>query len=149
MNDTETREEDRAVLLVALEPRSYREAIGGAITTLRPDLVVEIVDPDDLVKETLRFRPELVLCSRKKHLTALAATNWIEYYYTDEEPSTVLVNGEREEMPALDLEGMLALIDRMLSAAHPAPDPDQDSPSSVVSMIESITAPPSPNPSTA
>lgn len=154
MDDTHTEGHDRfTILLVALEPRSYREAIGSAIAALRPELSVRIADPQDLVQETARFRSALVLCSRKKHLTAPAATQWIEYYADeDAQPPAVFVNGRREETPALDLEGMLALVDRTLAPQVQALRTDNALPSPIESLaetlIDSLADSPAPRPST-
>jgi len=51
-------------VLMAIEPRSYREVIGAAIRGLRPHLEVVIVDPDALEPEMARLDPELVVCNR-------------------------------------------------------------------------------------
>lgn len=143
MNATETRKEDSTILLVALEPRSYSQAIGWAIAALRPALSVRVVEPQDLVEETARFRPRLVLCSRKKHPSALAATGWIEYHFSDYGPPTVIVNDRREKTPALDLYDMLALIERTLAPPIETPQADHDLPSPIEylagSLIDSLT----------
>ena len=57
--------QEGTVLLVALEPRCYREAIGRIVAARRQALSVKIVEPDDLVAEAAWLRRGLVLCSRK------------------------------------------------------------------------------------
>ncbi|HET7479789.1 MAG TPA: hypothetical protein VFJ72_09795, partial [Rubrobacteraceae bacterium] len=106
MSATRMRQ-DNTIVFVAFEPRPYREIIGETLRTLRPMLYVSVVEPDDLVNQTARLLPALVFCSQKKHLTIPASTDWIEYYFTDEGPLTVLVNGRREETATLTIEGML------------------------------------------
>jgi hypothetical protein len=44
-------------VLMAIEPRSYREVIGEAIRGLRSHLEVAIVDPETLEPEMARFDP--------------------------------------------------------------------------------------------
>jgi hypothetical protein len=117
---TDKKEQGCSMLLVALELRSYSQVIGKAIASLRPALSVRIVDPENLLTETERLRPRLVLSSHKKHLIAPAAPDWIEYHFTDEEVPIVLVNGQREETPVRDLDDLLALIDRTLAASEDA-----------------------------
>ena len=58
-------------VLMAIEPRSYREVIGEAIRGLRPHLEVVIVEPDALEPEMARLDPELVICSQP----SIAAAN--------------------------------------------------------------------------
>jgi hypothetical protein len=70
-------------VLIAIEPRSYREVIRG----LRPHLEVAIVEPDAL-------EPELVICSRP----SVAATNgraaWIAFRPYDQ-PAAKIYVGDR------------------------------------------------------
>ena len=42
-------------ILVAVEPRAYRSAIGSAIQALQPLLEVTVVEPDELQAEMARF----------------------------------------------------------------------------------------------
>ena len=51
-------------VLVANDPRAYREAIAGALPRLR---LVEVfrAKPEELEREAVRVRPHLILCSRK------------------------------------------------------------------------------------
>ena len=47
-------------LIVAIEPRSYRQVIGQAIRALRPHVKVTILEPDTLGAGVRRLEPELV-----------------------------------------------------------------------------------------
>jgi hypothetical protein len=51
-------------VLVANDPRVYREAIADALPKLR---LVEafLAEPDELEQEAMRVQPHLILCSRK------------------------------------------------------------------------------------
>jgi CheY-like chemotaxis protein len=51
-------------VLVANEPRSYREAFAFAFRTLRPHVEAIVVEPEALEREALRLRPDLVVCDR-------------------------------------------------------------------------------------
>ncbi|HET7479025.1 MAG TPA: hypothetical protein VFJ72_05875 [Rubrobacteraceae bacterium] len=53
-------------VLVANEPRSYREAFTAAFQALRPHIESIAVEPEDLEQETIRLRPDLVVC---EHIT--------------------------------------------------------------------------------
>jgi hypothetical protein len=66
-------------ILIALEPRTYREAIGNAIRELKPHLEVTIVEPDMLCSEVGRLGTQIVLCSQRKPIDATGGTVWIDY----------------------------------------------------------------------
>jgi hypothetical protein len=52
-------------VVVAIEPRSYRQVIGRALRALRPHLVeVVVLDPDTLEAGVARMEPHLVFADR-------------------------------------------------------------------------------------
>src|SRR5215207_3162129 len=53
-----TNPDDRKRVVVAVEPRAYRTAIGSAIQALRPHREVTVVEPDELQAEMARFSIE-------------------------------------------------------------------------------------------
>src|SRR5947199_7579665 len=53
----------RLRLVVANDPRSYREAIATAIQRLQPDVEVMVVDPADLADQVERWRPHMAISS--------------------------------------------------------------------------------------
>jgi hypothetical protein len=53
----------RVCVLVANEPRVYREALAGALAALRPEASVVAVEPAELDGMVVRTRPDLVFCS--------------------------------------------------------------------------------------
>lgn len=137
MSATKTKSKE-STILVALEPRSYNQAIGEAIAALRPTLSVHVVDSEDLVQETAWLMPRLVLCSRKKHPIAPEETAWIEYRFPEYEPPTVLVNGQSEESPILDLNDIVSLIDRTLEQTAEAPEVDHEPASTIESLAGNL-----------
>ncbi|HET7270060.1 MAG TPA: hypothetical protein VFI90_03135, partial [Rubrobacter sp.] len=70
--------ERRMRILVANEPRSYREAFARVIQTLRPHIETIAVDPDALDSEALRLRPDLVVCGRVTPTVETVARCWME-----------------------------------------------------------------------
>ena len=63
--------EDKTMkILISIEPRSYREAIGEALRGLRSHLEVAVVEPEDLWEEVVRFEPALVIVDRPDTLQA-------------------------------------------------------------------------------
>lgn len=97
-------------VLVAMEPRSYREAIGCAITGLRPDIEVSVVEPEMLLAETARLEPEVVIHSRPEEPLAGVVT-WIALPEDTALPATLYRGGRSSEVPDFDLEKLLAVLD--------------------------------------
>ena len=51
-------------IVVANEPRVYREAFAAVLQELRPYIEVICIEPDDLDEKVSHGRPRLVLCSQ-------------------------------------------------------------------------------------
>ena len=91
-------------ILMAIEPRSYREVIGEAIRGLRPHLEVVIVEPDAL-------DPELVICSRPSIAAANGRPAWIEFRPYDQPAARVYVGSQQFELEEVELEDLLRVVD--------------------------------------
>jgi hypothetical protein len=63
-------------ILLANEPRLYREVIAGALRVVRPHLEVLVVEPEDLDGEVVRLAPDLVLCSRLTDVVETRPRAW-------------------------------------------------------------------------
>jgi hypothetical protein len=100
-------------MLVANEPRSYREVIGTTLQALKPNVEVLIIEPEELDREVERSTPDLVLCS---HLTPTVEDEvpvWVELYPDGESLVTMSIDGLR--MTAMDdigLHHLLWIVDR-------------------------------------
>jgi hypothetical protein len=104
-------ETSRMVVLVAFELRSYSEAIGGAIQTLRPHLEVAITEPDELGAKVARLDPELVLCSRANITDRNDKPAWVEFSPYEGSRATVYVGGEYSKLEKAELADLLAIVD--------------------------------------
>lgn len=100
-------------VLVAMEPRAYREVIGYAIMGLRPDFMVSIIQPELLLAETARLEPEVVIHSRPEEPTADILT-WISLPEDPAIPATLYRRGQRSEIPGFDLEKLISILDETL-----------------------------------
>src|SRR3954452_1899963 len=67
-------------IMVANEPRAYREAIGSALWELRPQTQVTIATPEELDGEVLRLHPHVVVCSELTDAVREHAMTWIVLY---------------------------------------------------------------------
>jgi hypothetical protein len=106
------RRADGPLVLLALRPRIYSEAIGRVIADLRPGLEVLVVEPDDLPAEMERKAPALVLCSHPRPEGSGDDVRWAEYRpYLD--PEVIRVDGHDELLPGLRFEDLVGLVDRL------------------------------------
>jgi hypothetical protein len=99
-------------ILVANEPRSYRETFARVFQALRPHVEAIAVDPDALDREALRLRPDLVVCERVTPTVETVARCWMELRVEGER----LVSASKPRMPSgggeVDLAYLLSFIDR-------------------------------------
>ena len=98
-------------VLVANEPRSYREAFAFAFRTLRPHVEAIVVEPEALEREALRLRPDLVVCDRVTPAVVAITRSWMEVRVENE----VLVAASDGRVPGardVSLDDLLAFIDR-------------------------------------
>ncbi len=102
-------------VLLANEPRSYRQAIAHVLRALRPGLEVAETEPAALDRELRRGVPQLVICSRATPAVRGSVPAWIEPY-TDHRPlSCVAIGNERSTVPEIGLADILQIVDRVLS----------------------------------
>ena len=101
-------------VLLANEPRSYRQAIAHVLRTLRPGLEVAETEQASLDRELRRGVPQLVICSRATSAVQGTVPAWIELY-TDHGPfSSVAIGRERSTVPRIQLADILRIVDRVL-----------------------------------
>lgn len=111
-------------VLVANDPRAYREAIAGVLPTLRPLVEVFLTEPDELEREAQRVLPHLIVCSGSIS-AALARTAgllaWVVLYPEGEDRAEVghAVTGLMTLFPeGFVVEDLLSVVDetsRLLS----------------------------------
>lgn len=104
-------------VLVAMEPRSYREVIGYAIQGLRPNIAVSVADPRMLAAEVARLGPEMVIYSSPGEPPA-GITTWLEVPENPALPATLYQEGRRSELPEFDLPILLAVLDNAHLGTH-------------------------------
>lgn len=107
---------DSITVLVSIEPRSYREAIGATLQVLRPHHKIASVEPCVLRDEVLRLDPQLVIAAAPNEITSNGTPAWMEYRPYDETPAQVCVGGHRREVASVDLDVLLAVVDEVVSA---------------------------------
>jgi hypothetical protein len=99
-------------VLIASEPRSYREFLAAALARLRPHAEVTALAPEGLDGALTRLRPHLVVCSRLTERVLESALCWVLLYPDGESRVEVGIAGEGSTAADLRLDELLALVDR-------------------------------------
>jgi len=103
-------DEEKPLVLFAIQPHSYAEAIGAAIALMRPGLDVRSVGSGGLLAELEDNAPAVVFSSEPRPAADNGTARWAEYRPYDE-PDVVRVDGVPHRLPGFDLENVLWLVD--------------------------------------
>ena len=100
------------VVLVAIEPRSYRQVIGQTIQALRPHVEVVVLAPDTLEAGVARLGPDLVFANRPDASAApTGRPAWVEFRPYEEPPARGRLAGKTRELGEVELSDLLSIVD--------------------------------------
>lgn len=101
-------------ILVANELRSYREAFAKVFHKISPHIEARAIEPQNLEREALRARPDLVVLDRITPAVEAATRFWIEHN-TDGGAVAASTNVPGASLPAdnVELADLLSVIDRL------------------------------------
>ena len=99
----------KALVLLANEPRAYRESIAQVFRQLRPNLEAITEELEDRV---LRLAPEMVIFSEATGVVRERVPVWVELYPGYGPESVVGVRGERSTVEEMQLSDLLLVVDR-------------------------------------
>ena len=99
-------------VLLANEPRSYRESIAAVFRQLRPGLQVKVVEPDALESSVACFDPDVAICSRVTGAVIERVPVWVELYPEQAARSVASEGGRRTEFAEIQLGDLLGILDR-------------------------------------
>jgi acetyl-CoA carboxylase alpha subunit len=97
-------------ILLANEPRAYREALEVALRMLRPHATVIATEPDAMDEYIHQHSPQIVVCSQ---LTAVVESNvptWALIYPDGASGAVLQIGGQQQAVNEIDLEGIIALL---------------------------------------
>jgi hypothetical protein len=106
------RKRGRPRVLMANEPRAYREGIAAVISQLRPAVEVETVDPDALDDSIQRYVPDMVICSKATETLKGSVRVWVELYPENGAISVASIGGRRIEYTEIQLPDLLSIVDK-------------------------------------
>ena len=102
-------------LVVAIEPRSYRQVIGEAIRSMRPHVEVVVLEPGTLGTGVRRLDPELVFADRPDTFGPgggpTRRSAWVEFRPYEEPPARVCLAGRTWELEEVELSDLLSIVD--------------------------------------
>ncbi len=100
-------------ILIAINPRMYREVLALSLHQHRPDAVVLISPPGDLDGEVERFKPHLLVCSEGAVQDIPPGVLCrVEIMFSDGLDAKIGVHGRVAEAKDVGTEDLLALVAR-------------------------------------
>jgi hypothetical protein len=108
----------RPRVLMANEPRAYREGIAAVISQLRPEVEIKIVEPNALDTCIERFSPDMVICSKATDALKRGVRVWVELYPENTALSVASIGGRRMEYAEIQLPDLLSIVDKAEKLAN-------------------------------
>lgn len=105
-------------VLLANEPRAYRDTIAVALGLLRPEIEVIVTDPETLDETVMLHAPRVVICSYLTSVVETQVPTWVVLYPEGALVALRHVDGERTTVSEIDLNGIMSLIDQTIHLEH-------------------------------
>jgi hypothetical protein len=99
-------------VLVAIVPRSYREAVALYIHQHRPQARVSIVSPGGLDAEVRRSSPHLVVCNEASEAVRKVAITWARILLEDSLDAQISIDGRSRRVEDVGMDDLLEVFDR-------------------------------------
>lgn len=109
---------DKLRVLIANEPRFYREGLAAAMQLLRPGLDVIRTEPDNLDGDVGRHRPQVVICSQLTAAVLAGIAIWILLYPEGENHAVIGIGEQRMTVPGIEFDRILTVIDEATHAGQ-------------------------------
>ena len=100
------------LILLANEPRAYREGIAEVFRQLRPNVEVITAEPEELEARTLALAPDMVICSEATGVVRERVPLWVELYPDYGSRSVVGIQGKSTAIEEIQLSDLLSIVDR-------------------------------------
>ena len=99
-------------VLLAIKPRSYREALGEVIRVLKPHVEVRVIDPEELWEAVARVDPDLVFADRPDRRKGALRPAWAQFRPYEEPALRICLAGRWRELEGeVELDDLLSLVD--------------------------------------
>jgi hypothetical protein len=119
---------DTPCIIMANEPRAYREVMAAAFRSLRPQLEIVTVEPDELGAYLARHEPAVVVYSREGETVPARVFARVLLYPDGESRATVSVARVETSYADMEFDDLLGVLDRTVALAcgglaPPSPGP--------------------------
>ncbi len=98
-------------IVIANEPRAYREVLQQTFAALRPHLEVIIVEPDDLASAMAHLSPHIVFSSRIISTMTTNPLTWIALYPEGERVVVLDIAGQQTVTADVEFDDLIAIVD--------------------------------------
>lgn len=98
-------------VLLANEPRAYREVLFEALRWRRPGLEVDVAEPGTLDAELERLDPHMVVCSRERGAARGGCLTWVRLYPEGENLAEIFSAGGRATIVGFKFADFLSVVD--------------------------------------
>ena len=102
----------KVLILLANEPRAYRESIAQVFRQLRPGVEVITAEPEELEASILELAPEMVVCSEATGVVRERVPVWVELYPDYGSRSVICLEGMCKTIEEIELSDLLSILDR-------------------------------------
>ena len=102
-------------IVLANEPRAYRDVMAAAFRSLRPELEIVTVEPDDLGAYLAEAEPAVVVYSRQGDGLPPRVFAWVLLYPDGENRATVSVAREETSYADMEFDDLLGVLDRTVA----------------------------------
>ena len=102
-------------IVLANEPRAYRDVMAAAFRNLRPQLEIVTVEPDELGAYLAESEPAVVVCSREGEAVPPRVFAWVLLYPDGENRATVRVAREETSYADMEFDDLLGVLDRTVA----------------------------------
>lgn len=105
-------------ILIANNPRSYRQAHAEVLRAMRPDAEVILAEPEELDGEIVRLAPHLVLCSELTEGVRTAPLAWMLLYPGGADLAVASVACAQRTIHGVQFEDVLNVVDEAATHVH-------------------------------
>jgi hypothetical protein len=102
-------------IIIANDPRAYREVIAAAFTGARPEFELITLESHELDEAIVRLQPDFVVCSRVSEILETHSADWVLLYPDGESLVITNVGGNCTESTDLDFDALLLAVENVES----------------------------------
>jgi hypothetical protein len=110
-------------VLLANEPRAYREAQAESLRDALPHAHISIADPAGMDDAIAAFDPHVVVCSTLSPAVRTQPLAWVLLYPDRANLAVIAVGGMERTVPGVALDDIFAVVDDAARVLLPIPQP--------------------------